>query len=156
MTDNMSPPHEAPSNNSWPTVVGVISIVWAGLCLLPPPLSLHVGRVPDWYHCTAGFPVEFVSALLLMVTGICLLNRTCPSRVLHMTYAGVNIALRVVGLVIMLTVEFASFLEGGMPEGYVIVDICGAIVYTVVVMAWPIFLLVWFRRPKIRQQVQQW
>ncbi len=165
------PPQKAPSKSSWPTAIGVISIVWGSLGLICTPLSALVSKFnpqakdmqakfPDWYttYSTAGLPVGIALAVLLLVAGICLLKRIHASRALLLTYAGVNIAWTVVGSIMVITVLFPSFLEGDMPNKAAVIGgmVGGTIGGMVAGMAWPIFLLVWFRRRKIRQQVQGW
>ena len=165
------PPQQAPSRSSWPTAIGVISIVLGSLGLICTPLSALVSRFspqieqvqgnsPDWYmtYSTASLPVGIALAVLLLVAGICLLKRIHASRALHLTYAGANIAWAVIGSIMVITVLFPSFLEGDMPNKAAVIGgmVGGAIVGMAFGMVWPIFLLVWFRRRKIRQQVQGW
>ncbi len=163
------PPQKAPSKSSWPTAIGVISIVLGSLGLICTPLSALVNKFnpqakdmqakfPDWWmtYSTASLPVGIALAVLLLVAGICLLKRIHASRALHLTYAGANIAWAVIGSIMVITVLFPSFLESDMPKAVAMGAIGGAIVGMAFGMVWPIFLLVWFRRRKIRQQVQGW
>ena len=99
---------------------------------------------------------SFWMAIVLLVAGICLLKRARISRGLYMTYASVNMVLSVVGLVIVLTVVLPTLRQGEMPKAAATAGTIGAVVGVVIGMAWPLFLLVWFSRRKIRQEVQQW
>ena len=113
---------------------------------------------PDWFvtYSTAASLVGIVLAVLLLVAGICLLKRVRIVRGLYVTYAGVGLVLSAVGAVITIAVMIPLLQKSDMPEVGIIGGIVGGVIGGAIGMAWPIFLLVWFSRRKIRQQIQQW
>ncbi len=182
---HMSPPQMTPPDEThppqvpssarppWATVIGVISIVWGSLGLICTPVSLlgnmlsnkinprtaeMQGRFPDWYatYTIAALLVQVALAVLLLIAGICLLRRSRLARRLHLGYAVPNLLLGAVGLVVAISTMSQVFQESDMPEVATASGMAGAFIGMAFVMVYPIFLLVWFSRRKIREQVQQW
>ena len=113
---------------------------------------------PDWFvtYSTAASLVGIVLAVLLLVAGIYLLKRIRTARGLYVIYAGASLVLAAVDLVLTIAVVIPSLQESGLPEAGVIGGIVAGVIGVAIRMAWPVFLLVWFSRRKIRQQIQQW
>ncbi len=178
---HMSPPQMTPPDETqppqvpssarppWATAIGVISIVFGSLGLICTPVSLLAnkinprtakmqGRFPDWYatYTIAASLVQVALAGLLLIAGICLLRRSRLARRLHLGYAVPNLLLGAVGLVVAISTISQVFQESDMPEVATASGMAGAFIGMAFVMVYPIFLLVWFSRRKIREQVQQW
>jgi len=158
------PPQGRPS--TWPTVIGIISIILASLGLLCTPLLTVVNAVnpgtqkvyeylPDWYRTweIVGMFGGIVFAVVLLIGGITLLKRRPVGRTLHLVYAVVSFAAAAVNVVIFATIIAKT---AGMPTpmragliGGGVGGTCGGLIY-------PIFLLIWFLRARIAQEVRTW
>jgi hypothetical protein len=141
-------------------VIGVISIILASLGLgstlltmVNPAQKELLERLPSWFSTYTTFSslVGAVIMVLLLAAGILLFNRRPTGRTLHVAYALVTVVLGFVGLVVILSVD-VSGLPDVMQMGFRI----GAIGGWAFGMIYPVFLLVWFFRRKIRDQVTGW
>lgn len=165
-----SPPYEAaqdlpPQQPVWPKVIGIISIVLASLGLICTPISLFVSMrganaeealkfFPDWWlaYTTVSCVVGVLQAILLLAAGIVVLLKRPAGRVLHLVYAVIAIVLGIASSAF----GAASILTGDMPAPIKIGTAVGIFIGVLVGMIYPVFLLIWFLRPKIRDQVAAW
>ncbi|MCE5276457.1 MAG: hypothetical protein ABFD92_19410 [Planctomycetaceae bacterium] len=158
-----SPPQlECPSpppRPTWPAVVGVLSIIWAmlGLTLLLSaatgkpffPLQYMTRVNPDW-QITAG-AIRLFLHLMLLIGAICLLKRLAIAGPMHLVVAAVYLA--VGGIDIAADSPFFLCLGPSSPAdlrfvaAVAIGNLAGAIAY-------PIFLLIWFNRRKIKEDLR--
>lgn len=167
--------------SKWPTAVGVISIIYAGLILLSTSINA-LGRVwpggttrdmmaamPSWYVASqaATTVLQTALAVLLLVGGILLLRRRPASRGLHLAWAWGAAALTVLGFAIALWMMpvMERELQRAMPPGTGSVAAgaiatgamwLGVIGGFVIGLVYPIFVLAWFYRGRIRQEVALW
>jgi hypothetical protein len=150
----------------WPTVIGIISIILASLGLLCTPLVTITNAInpttqqvyeylPDWYRTweIVGMFGGIVFAVVLLIGGITLLKRRPVGRTLHLVYAVVSFAVAVVNVVIFATIIGQT---AGMPApmragliGGGVGGTCGGLIY-------PVFLLIWFLRAPIAEEVRTW
>jgi len=166
----MSPPHKPSEPHppwvppekkpAWPTVIGVISIVFAGWGLVCAPLFIVINLLnpriidsaPEWYGTYVIIHAFFgiLLAVIHLIGGITLLKRRPASMTLLLTYA----CLAVVSGLIACVITFIT--AGSMPAAFQAGRRVGAFVGLLFGMAYPVFLLIWFSRTKIKQQVRQW
>lgn len=157
----------------WPTVVGVISVVFGGLGMICLPVSLAMGtvgslnrelmeRAPDWYasYTAVSGCVQLAIAALLLAGGIYLLKRRPVARRLHVGYALATVCVTFLNTVLMATIVLPAISQatGQGPEqaGLMVGLVAGMIVGFFGGLAYPVFLLIWFSRSKIAGQVRQW
>lgn len=165
----------APKQPSWPTVIGVISIIWASLTLICTPINIAgtlagapgtrgAGQAgpngfdpysvyPDWYF-TFSLIGQFIAlgmGVLLLVAAIKLCKRRAVARTMHLIWAWTTLGLGILNMGIALSVMDMSDAPDMMrPMVYVGVAIGAAIAF-----AWPIFLVAWFMRSKTRDQLRE-
>lgn len=172
MTQTPFAPQPMPSQQpraGWPMPVGIISIVLAGLGLMCTPISLAQtwagpGRsqvmqyFPPWYFSYAVISsfVGIGQCVLLLVGGIFLLSRRPAAAILHLLYAVLGLLGALLGVFLMLSLVIPYVEAAGAPAVVQTTMTLSLAVGLTVGMAYPIFLLVWFSRPKIRQQIRQW
>jgi len=160
-------PPPMPRRSSWPTVIGVISISLASLGLICIPISVAGTALspsspqidefmPAWFsvYQMTSYAISMGMSVLLLVAGILLLKRRPAGRTLHLVHAMISMVMAVFGAVI--TVMIVSRMAEGAPAPMRAAFIGGAIGGTVFGMAYPIFLLVWFFRRKIVDEVYTW
>ncbi len=161
-----APPEKKPA---WPIVIGIISIVLASLGLLCFPLSIVSNKLnpeavewekslPDWYSTytivVSLFGVGMTIGLL--IGGILLIRRRAIARPLHMLYGAFGAFMCILGFVMLFTVVLPSLSAANFPpEREIIVKIV-SVVGTIVGAVYPVFLLIWFSRGRIRDQVRSW
>jgi hypothetical protein len=165
-----SPPYEAPQDLPprqpvWPKVIGIISVVLASLGLVCTPISLFLGMrganaeealkyFPDWWlaYTTVSCIVGILQAILLLAAGIVVLLKRPAGRVLHLVYAVITIVLGMASSAIGAT----GLVTADMPAPIKISVAVGVFIGVLVGMIYPVFLLIWFLRPRIRDQVAAW
>lgn len=122
--------------------------------------------------------VGLLTAILLLIAGIMLVRRRRRAQTLHLVYAVLGIIS--VGVAIALhwyTMSIMMDAMGGLPFGemdpgmdpamgeqmrsmmhaqFSMVSVFGAIMIGATGLPYPIFLLIWFLRPKIRREVEGW
>jgi hypothetical protein len=158
-----------PPETKWPLVVGIISLVFAGLALICTPAGLVSQQVmpqaqkmmqnlPAWMHIyqIAATVIGMGEGVLLLIAGVMLLRRSAPTRVLHMIFAVIRIVITIVGTPIALMImsgiqappqaERMMYISGGI----------GVLIGLPLALAYPVFLLIWFMRRKIRDEVESW
>ncbi len=173
----------------WPTVLGVLSIIFGslgvlgagcgaiGLVVFPAIINLipegpereelekSIGHGLHYVPLQIGSQlIEFVLAVILIVGGIQLLKRS-QGAVKSLTVFAVgdlvsNTLVLILGIMTaqaqakaMAENPEVQQVPQGMMEAF---GVIGAIVVWVLSAIWPIFLLLWFRRAKIRASVEGW
>ncbi len=161
-----APPEKKPA---WPIAIGIISIVLGSLMLICVPISMGINaynpeaaatqeQFPEWSQ-TYSIISSLISmglAVLLLVGGILLIRRRAVARPLHLLYAVVTVLMAVVGTVVFFSVILPSVDTADLPRGTAIGMKFGAVVGTFLNVAYPVFLLIWFLRGTIRDQVRSW
>ncbi len=179
-----TPPTQAPPPSVrasvWPTVVGIIGIIYASLglfgtfCGLAYPfiLPLYVdwlrsGGTPEqrvqemetsmppvgWTVLTSMVGLALV--ILLFVGAVRLLRRQTSGARLCALWSWIIIPWSIVATVITLVIQLnAPEPSGGRWEqiGTAILIVIG----TVIGLVLPVFMVIWFSRPTIKSQVAQW
>jgi hypothetical protein len=151
----------------WPVVLGVISAAFAGVGLMMGPVTLLTGGrlgqapgqydvnqyFPDWYKSYQSMSVIAGMAIgaLQLAGGLSLLRRKPIARPLLLIVAFFGVVATIVNIAV-----FASMDLSGMPPT------AQSIFRTVMLGAlplgfgYPVFLIVWFFRGKIVQEVGSW
>lgn len=155
-----------PKRSVWPTVIGVISIILAAMGLLCGPVMTVINAynpatqkvyefLPDWYRTweIGSMFVGIVFSTILLIGGILLLKRRPAGRTLHLLCAALSILIAMVnGLVLASVIGNTAGMPGPMRLGMIggaLGGSCGGLIY-------PVFLLIWFLRGAIRQEVDGW
>ena len=158
-SDAQRPAAPAASGPAWPTVIGVLSIVLAAQELLVrlvelAALCFKMGDGLGLRHESVKVGAQLlvvhaaVSALLL-VAGIGLLRRSRLA-LLHRPYAITRLAWQF--FVLWVFVRPVPGVEGWDRVRALLWDLLAVLPG----MICPVFLLAWFSRPKIRQQMAAW
>lgn len=152
-------PETPPPLQTWPTVIGVLSIVH-GACVGLVIAMGTIGAVarlgqpaPDPASARiAGRLCAICSVWLLsaqgIVAGIQALRRRPSARSAHLAYGLLGL-LPACGYVFALT----AMGRAGSLSAFLVIVIVAAFL---LISAYPLFALVWFLRPTIRRQVQEW
>jgi len=168
--------------SNWPTVIGVISIVFgSGACLggvwgflaphfikmmadWQPPnqaaLMPDMSEWASWIFVTSVLTI--VIALILLVAGIDLLRRRMRAIKLARVWAVLRMIFALVGAYMGFLIQQAQFRQmspQSSPVGgsfFVAVSVFGMLVGILWGWAFPIFLLVWFSRAKIKAEYLRW
>ncbi len=171
-------PAQADAKPSWPSVVGIISLCIAGLCVLAviggtiiqaanerfqtSQQREMMATMPDWnqtYQWVSHL-LWIATSVLLAIGGIMLLKRRHLGRTLHVAYALIGIVLAVAGtavtLVMMNQMTMPANMPGHMQSFMRTSMIVGAVIGLPFAMAYPVFLLIWFGRAKVKQHIQTW
>ena len=146
----------------WPTVIGITSMVLGGFRLTCTPISLCCvpvlnqmgGFVSPWW-APYGKSMAYVEALLaisLVAAGIVLLGRRREGRPLHLGYGLCEIFLCIVDGALTALYLYTQDGRSSVSTGMLI---C-AVVAIPIATGYPLFLVIWFLRPKIRRQVAAW
>jgi hypothetical protein len=110
--------------------------------------------------------LNMICAVLLIVAGIQLLKRRVSGRTLHLAYAG----LRTVGVLFSLVPGWLMHvaqmeamqasgvaMPPGLGAGFMTgMGVAGLVLGAVWGLVYPVFIVVWFMRGKIREQVSAW
>jgi hypothetical protein len=154
-----------PIPSVWPKVIGIISIVLASLGLICTPISwltttfvTHAHEVmkvfPEWWstYTTVSSVVGIFMALILLGAGITTLMRRGIGRSLHLVYGAAGILIAIGNVVVIAMTLLGAEMEGPMRVAF----IGGIVVGVPLGMIYPVFLIIWFLRSKIRQEVAAW
>ena len=161
-----APPEKKPA---WPIAIGIISIVLGSLILICVPINMATGahnpqaaklqeQFPEWFQ-TYSIISSLISmglGVLLLVGGILLIRRRAVARPLHLAYAVGTVLMGVVGLVVSFSVILPSLDPADLPPGMSVGIMKIIVVGTTFLNVAPVFLLIWFLRGSIRDQVQSW
>jgi hypothetical protein len=147
----------------WPRALGAVSMLLGGKLLFG---SLWSASYPVWnsllqiqWPMSANAPSVIFHALggalggLLMVAGWLLWHRRRGAAVCHLIYA-VAFVIATLGWPVLAS-SATLFWQGlsGLSRYYYLALMVGS---GLLALAFPVFLLVWFLRPKIRAQVKSW
>jgi hypothetical protein len=170
-------------NSVWPNVIGVISIVYAGLTFIsslfvlllfifaeqfdsfmqqgaPPPGSGQSTQSPALADNIGAFKVfsSFVHIVLnvaLLIGAVKLLNRQRDARFWHRIFGWGAVTTASVGWAYMII--SSEWPVAGMGGGAgLALQIFSAMLSVVLGVGYPVFLLLWFGRQAIRQEVAAW
>ena len=169
-------PAQADAKPAWPTVVGIISLcigvgfgLWTTVALIINAAGLGNAQqremmesVPEWVKSLqlASGLFAIATYVLLAIGGAALLKRRRLGRTLHVAYALAGIVMAIAGTAITVTMmnhmQAPANTPGEMQQIFRISMIVGAIIGLPIALAYPVFLLIWFGRAKIKQHVQTW
>ncbi len=145
-----------PKRSSWPTVIGVISLVLAGLIVIKFAWStimlLKIISDSDaislpWVVVAVQCIVVLVTQALLLTAGVFTMMRKSVGRILHLIWAGIRLAFGLISL--SLTMRAVA---GTAPPN----DLIWYLLEGALLLSYPVFLLIWFSRKKIRNEVRSW
>jgi hypothetical protein len=168
----------------WPTVLGVIAVIWGSLSLLgtavgllvqgwvprpapgehPEPDAAMLAAVNSPAYQALTTIAGVILGILLVVAGIGLLRRVRWSIGAAKVWSWATIAMALIGTVYLLYV-FNDLLAAATPEGqqapmsqgaFAAMMIGGAVLGLVWALILPVFMLIWFRRGTIRKQYAMW
>ncbi len=180
----LTPPTQAPPPpvraSVWPTVVGIIGIIYASLGLFGTCCGLTILFIlpsyTDWLQRigmseqevqemqTSMSPVSWTVpasvvgvalTILLFVGALRLLRRQASGARLCALWSWMIIPWTIIATVITLVFHFNTPApSGGLGQqiGTAIVTVIG----TVIGLVFPVFVVIWFLRPTIKSQVAQW
>ena len=150
-----------PRQPVWPTVLGAMALLWGstdllaatlrliGETALPWPVRVTNGIVRQWpLHVLLSLRVAV--AALSVVWGVLMLRRKRSAVRWCRTFAVCSLAL-CVGTPVLSLMRGAFSRPGSRLDIIILMATS-----TVVGMIWPIFLLIWLARPKVRAQVKAW
>lgn len=164
-----APPSVAPRPPRWHVPIGIISVALAGLGMIISIFSVAgismnsqqsemMETLPAWYGSYTRLTglVGAGIALLLLAGGILLLKRRTAGRGLLLTYAVLNVIYALIGAVLMY--RAANEMTGqGMEADMMRMGMrVGAVFGTLIGSAFPVFLVIWFCRWKVRTDMQNW
>jgi len=155
-----------PKRSAWPTVIGIISTIFAAMGLICTPISLAINAfnpatqkvhefMPEWYRTweLGSGLVGVAFAVLLLIAGISLMKRRPIGRSLHLIYAIIGTVMTVINAVaIVLLIGETSDMPDPMRYGM----IGGGAGGVCLGLAYPIFLLIWFLRGPVAKEVKTW
>jgi len=155
MADHVCEATEGSARPAWPVAIGVLSIVVAGQELYAAILAwarFYVTRASEGYlpgdrlDPVLSIPLALL-AILLLAAGVLLLRRS-QRGLIHAGYAIIKLA----------WVFLLIFLAEGEARQYRLglAPILLAVLEAIPSVAYPVFLLIWFYRPSIRQQMSNW
>ena len=178
-----APPTQAPSPilavppPNWPTVIGVIAIVWAAIGILGsvcgfvisafmPAFNQIAPDAPPTFEMTPLTAIMYVLGLamaaVLMAVGVGLMKRRPWSVRLGRFWAVANIVVVLFSVLVAYgnqKSQMEAMSDGGPPmptgfmEGVAIGSVSCGLIFG---WALPVFLLVWFARQKIKDHVAAW
>jgi len=163
---DMPMPEEPPA---WPKVIGIISIVWAGLGLacgmcgfgwilyLPTfskQMEAQMGPMPPTMTPSVAqmglMVVGILWAFMLLSAGIATVRRKASGRTLHLAYAigAILLTLPSLGLQVKQQMDTADWASKNPDSKWAQQSkagpIAGLAVGSVMGFAWPVFCLIWF------------
>lgn len=154
-----------PKKPFWHIPIGVISLALAGMGALNMPVSMLLRKfdpgqkaiyklLPEWYSAFATFSMilGFALSLILLVGGIMLIKRRLQACTLLVSYAIASLAVTCMNYAVILIGHVGDRLTGTTKFGWNI-GLFGVLPF---ILAWPIFLLIWLARAKIRTDMQAW
>jgi hypothetical protein len=144
-------PAQAPPRSVWPLPIGVLSLLVGVLMVLSAVVRFTWGFILIVPRFAMMGCVGFVVGLLLLAAGAQLLRRDPHARWLHLTYACVHLLVN--GVLIGLLGRYFVFLlrVGALPLGMAL-----SLFWAGPGSAYPVFVLAWFLRPGIREEMADW
>jgi hypothetical protein len=168
--DPDSPPAvPPPPHKKWPKVFGIISCVLAASGIVFSPLMVVFNRwnpatrdfrtiLPDWYGTLemASTVVGMALSAVLLAGGVMLVKRRPGAAALHVGYAAVDLVTTVAATTAMYvvmngvdTVDLSFANQAALTGGKI-----GGLIGGLFGVVYPIFLLAWFSRRPIRDEVR--
>ncbi len=181
---SFTPPTQAPPPlvraSVWPTVVGIIGIIYASLGLFGTFCGLAFLFIllsyADWLESFGiseqwmqemqasmspvswTVPASLVGlalVILLFVGAVRLLRRQASGARLCALWSWIIIPWTIIATVITLVFHFNAPAPSGGPGEQIVGAIAG-VIGTVIGLVFPVFVVIWFSRPTIKSQVAQW
>lgn len=143
-----------PRRTVWPTVIGIIDLCLTGMGVLGlfvadliPPLveSLAHLREATQKVRASTLPVALVALVMLAVSGVLLLKRRKAVRYLMLAYA----IAAIVNVVLWASLMHRELSGTSMDDPRGLFNYAYGLVF-------PVFLLIWFLRPKIADEMKTW
>ena len=169
-----------PQRSSWPTVVGILGVIYSCMGVLGVFCGLAYPFVLPWYFDflrDMGMPEEDVQALdssmppigwtvlanlvglvlviLLFVGCLKLLRRQALGAKLCTLWGWIVIPWTLVATAITLVLVLGAPAPSSNP-GQQIGAVIGVVIGLVLGLVFPVFMVIWFLRPTIKSQVAQW
>ena len=167
---------------TWPKIIGVISIVFGSVACLSGAWGLLAPRLMEAVAVKApqsqaapfaamegwGTWIVVSSALtmliapVLLVAGIDLVRRRRRGIKLGRVWAVLKMIFAVAGSYlgfVMIQEQFRQMPQQKLPVGgdfFVVMGVVGAVAGVLWSCAYPVFLLIWFSRAKVRTEYTQW
>ena len=180
----LTPPTQAPPPPArarvWPTVVGVISIIYASMGLLGAFCGIAYPWILPWYvdllrtlgvseqevqEMETSMPpvvwtvlaslVGLALVILLFVGAVRLLRRQASGARLCALWSWIIIPWTIIATVITLFIQLNAPVPSSGPAQQIGAAI-GSVIGLVVGLILPVFMAIWFSRPTIKAQVAQW
>lgn len=180
----VTPPTQAPPPlvraSVWPTVVGIIGVIYASLGLFGAFCGLAYPFILPWYvdllrsFGTSEQEVQEVETsmppvgwtvfasvvglalfILLFVGAVRLLRHQASGAKLCAIWSWVIIPWTIIATVITLVIQLNAPAPSSGP-GQQIVAAIGSVIGAVVGLIFPVFMVIWFSRSTIKSQVAQW
>jgi hypothetical protein len=152
------PRPEAPEP-AWPTVLAAVSIAW-GASAFADVLTAILYTAAAWSKAS-GNPQLFVFLLGTPVLGVMavlaggkLLARNPRASAWHRALAVATLALLLIHA--LCCARHLATRAGSWRPAFVAVSVVSWAIGAIWLLAYPVFLLIWFARPKIRAQVRSW
>jgi hypothetical protein len=160
----------------WPTVVGIISLCVAGIfglmtigSLIYNASGFHTAQqrevlenMPGWFrpYKWVGGVFTIATYVVLAIGGAKLLKRRRAGRTLHVAFALMGVLVAISGLVVMITMMNYMSPPANMPPqarvAFKATMAFSAIIGMAFALAYPVFVLIWFTRPKVNQHIRTW
>ena len=161
------PPTQPPRRPRWHIPRGVVCMALAVLGALSAVASIAgwrlnpqqqeaMGQFPEWYtaHLRFAGVVGAGLAVVLLLGGLLLLKRRPEGRALLLAYAVLSAITNLVEAAVMFK-AVGEMTGGGMEAQIMRTSMkVGAVMGAAIGLAFPIFLVVWFSRLKIRTDIQ--
>ncbi len=156
----------------WPIVIGVISLV---VCV--PLVAIERVLIGDEYLLTIKFlrdstawPEEVLPAVQIVLGvlmggmpwflvdgGVSTLRRRRRARGSHLAYAWITLAfVAAFSLVMVSAILFVAPEYVEHEPGLIRKIALGMIQVDTMLLAYPVFIILWFRRPRVRQEIREW
>jgi hypothetical protein len=168
-------PGQQAGKPSWPTVVGIISLCVAGIFILSTIGTMAMsalgfnaaqerqmfGNMPVWFNPLKWGMHLFGLAIyaLLAAAGAMLIKRRPAGRTLHLLVAFTEFIICACSLAMMI----AMYQYAEQPANAVMPDatframmLVSQSVGLAIFLAYPVFLLIWFSRAKVKQHISTW
>lgn len=166
-------------DTTWPKVIGVISIVFgAGACLqgvwgffaprfikmaaesMPEAQAAPLAAMQEWgTWITVSSALTILIGLVLFVAGIDLVRRRRRGIKLGRVWAVLKILFGIAGAFVGLAMQQEQFRQISQQTPAINTGVIAVVVLVVVALwtcAYPVFLLIWFSRAKVKVEYAQW
>ncbi len=145
------------TKTTWPIVFGILSFVIAGFYLLGTIVSLAICLNPDlenkpFVSIILGSSITLfllIVLALLIFGGIFILLRKLVGRVILLVYSWILIGLMCASLI---GFSLMFIITSEMPIWVLALNLTSISIHLI----FPIFLVIWFSRRKIKEEVKSW